>query len=80
MEPTPKTTVKIKVDTSRKYNKIIKCVVRDNQAKIIMTKGKHINEYPILVTECFIVQEALMVAVQKNMQEVIIESDSQLLT
>lgn len=41
-----------------------------------MVIRKQIGDWPILVVECLAVHEAIMMAIQKNIQKIIFENDS----
>lgn len=42
--------------------------MKDNHAKIIMTKWKRIGDSSILLTECMVMEEAIIMAIWKNIQ------------
>lgn len=42
--------------------------MRDNHASIIMAKDKQISDSTILVAECLAIQEAILIAIQKNLK------------
>lgn len=46
---------------------------------IIMARCELVKDRPILVTKCLTFREAILMAIQKNIQRIIIKSDSQLL-
>lgn len=53
-------------------------VMMDNHAIIIMANGKQIGDCPILAAVCFSIRKAILVAIQKNLQRIIIENDTKL--
>lgn len=53
-------------------------VMRYHHLKVLMAESKRIRDYDILVTECFVVREAILKTGQKGIQWVIIQSDVQL--
>lgn len=76
----PKDWIKVNVDVSRRNTTrlaSIGYIMRENQAHIIMAKGKCIGGCHILVVECVTAQEA-MATIHKKLQKIFIESDSQL--
>lgn len=40
--------------------------IGENQAKIIMVKGKKIVDYLILLAKCVAIREAMVMAIQRN--------------
>lgn len=44
-----------------------------------MQEDNQIGDYSVLVVECLAIREAIMVAIKKNFQGIITESDSQLI-
>lgn len=53
-------------------------VMRSNQARVTMARRKRIRECPILVIECLMIWEAIIMAMRKNFKRIIIERDFQL--
>lgn len=52
--------------------------MRGNQARVVMARGKLTRECLILVVECLVVSEENIMALQKNINRIIIERDFQL--
>lgn len=50
--------------------------MRGNQSNVIMA-GRRFGDYPILVAGCEAVHETVLMACQKNVSRIIIQSDSQ---
>lgn len=70
----PEGWIKINVDVSRRQESkstTIGFVMRDNNANIIMARDKKIENYCILMAECWVVREAI-IAIQKNIHRLII--------
>lgn len=65
----PEDLMKISIDASRRHAN--RCVMRDNHVKITMTKGKQIEDCPILVMKCLTVGKTIMIMIQKNLQLVV---------
>lgn len=53
-------------------------VMTDHRLRIVMMESKRIGDCDILVTECWVVCEAILKATQKGIQRVIIQSDAHL--
>lgn len=53
-------------------------IMRDNQSNIIMAKSKRLRDCPTLVFECLTMREAILMAIQKGKQRIIIQSNFQL--
>lgn len=54
--------------------------MKDGYVKNVMAKGRSIGDCPIVIAECFAVRDTIVLTIQKNIQKIIIESDSWLLT
>lgn len=75
MRSTSKTLDKINIDASKRHSEkttLIEYISIDNQDNIIMAKVKQIGDYLMLVAVCVAVREAMVVAVQKILENVII--------
>lgn len=73
---------KINIDASRIQSKglaSLSYVMRDMHARIVMADDKRIGDCRILEIECLATGEAIMIAIRRNFQKIIIESDLQLL-
>lgn len=82
----PEWLIKIKIDASRKKNTtestIIGFVVKDKHDITVMTEEKQTGDgnqiREAIVAECLAMQETFVMVTQKDLQRIIIESDSQL--
>lgn len=75
-KPLPEDWIKLNVDASRRHAiRLISLgyIMRDNQAKIIMTKWEQIENCLILVVKCSVAREAITTTIQN--QKIIIEID-----
>lgn len=54
-------------------------MTRGNHARVIIVKGKHIENCSILVADCFTVRKVILMAIPRNIQiqTTIIQNDSQ---
>lgn len=73
--------VKINVDDARSHHSrstAIAIIMRDNKANVLRTATKHLRNWPILLAECEAIRQAIIVAINMNIERVCTHSDSQI--
>lgn len=71
---------KMNVDASWRHwikSTSIVYIMRDNHYNVIMAKSKRIEDCSIVVAECLAMREAILMASQEDIQQIISQSDSQ---
>lgn len=72
--------MKINIDASKIQSKApasLDYIMRDNQVRITITNDKQKDDCPIIMAACLTVRRIVLMAIQKNLKKIIIESDSQ---
>lgn len=53
-------------------------IIGDNRSNTILARSRRLGDYTILVAKCLAVREAILMAIQRSIQRIIIQRDSQL--